>query len=388
MKALDVYLTRATRALPARERRRVREELRGSILERAAEHQLVGHPPAQALDLALQEFGDPARVARGMQRLYTAPRAAFALMLTLLGSAALMTLPALRAPAPGAIPSLMTPETEAVARCSLSVVAPKGMPWWNVPLNWWSCQTTKIVERSVFRRSDLLSALEQQGVQTQVNGYRIHLLFPGSSQAVEVSLTGQRDKEDLWLSKYDFVSELAEQLDRPVRLSGRTNPTLTVGAVNLQIGTPQAPVEAADLYVKAAYRAVLPELSRALPPGVVLELATAGAVFDSPQAPTVQVRDAEGQVYAMVDNLNCLVQERPLCGQYVLRVRSALGGRLALSSLPLSSGGLRQMPVITQTPEAFAAASWAGHPAVLMWRLGTADLRQLTLEPVELASRD
>ena len=387
MKALDAYLTRATRALPARERRRVCEELRGSILERAAEHQLVGHTPTQALDLALQEFGDPARVARGMQRLYTAPRAAFALMLTLLGSVALLTLPALRAPAPGAIPSLMTPDAEAVAGCSLSVVAPKGMPWWNVPLNWWSCHTTKIVDRSVLRRSDLLSALEQQGVQTQVNGDRIHLLFPGSPQPVEVSLTGQRDKEDLWLSKYDFVSELAEQLDRPVRLSGKTNPMLTVGAVNVQIGTSQAPVEAADLYVKAAYRAVLPELSRALPPGVVLELAVAGTAFDSPQAPTVQVRDAEGQVYAMVDNLNCLVQERPLCGQYVLHVRSADGGRLPLNPLPPSSES-QQGPMITQTPEAFAAASQAGHLAVLVWRLGTADLRQLSLEPVELASRD
>ncbi|WP_104992231.1 permease prefix domain 1-containing protein [Deinococcus sp. NW-56] len=74
MNDLDRYLDRATRGLPKTERLRIREELQGSVLERAAEHQITGVGSDEALHLALREFGDPAPLASGLRRIHLWPR--------------------------------------------------------------------------------------------------------------------------------------------------------------------------------------------------------------------------------------------------------------------------------------------------------------------------
>ncbi|MBZ9751827.1 hypothetical protein K7W42_13275 [Deinococcus sp. HMF7604] len=296
-------------------------------------------------------------------------------MTALLGTAAVLTLAHLQAPAAGGMPSLMTPDVAAQERCSLQRLAASGAPWWLTPVNWWHCQRG-VTDRGVFRRSDFLMALERQGVRTQVNGTRIALLFPGTLTPVQVGLTGQWRGEEQWLSKYSFVTELAEQLDMPVRLSGTDNPTLKLGRLDLQLGTSRAPVEVADLYVTAAQRAVIPELGRALPSGVTLNMSVIGAVFDDSEAPVVHVQGGEEAVYAMVDNLDCLVRGLTACGHYSLRVRTAQGGRLALRAM---SG---EVPEVVRTPEAFVAASQVKQPAVLVWRLGTDNLSHSTLYPI------
>lgn len=76
MNDLDRYLDRATRGLPKVQRRRIREELQGSVLERAAEHQLTGLREPDALRLALREFGDPAPLASGLRRVHLWPHLA------------------------------------------------------------------------------------------------------------------------------------------------------------------------------------------------------------------------------------------------------------------------------------------------------------------------
>lgn len=120
MKDLDRYLDRATRGLPKVERLRVREELRGSVLERAAEHHLAGLSEGDALRLALREFGDPVPLASGMRRIHLWPRLA---LLGGLSSAALAlglvaVLPSLEEPA------LVTTQG-LVARC----VGNRPPPW-------------------------------------------------------------------------------------------------------------------------------------------------------------------------------------------------------------------------------------------------------------------
>lgn len=74
MNDLDRYLDRATRGLPKAEQRRIREELQGSVLERAAEHQVAGLGEPESLRLALQEFGDPAPLATSLRRVHLWPR--------------------------------------------------------------------------------------------------------------------------------------------------------------------------------------------------------------------------------------------------------------------------------------------------------------------------
>lgn len=373
MNPLDRYLARATHALPRRDRRRVQEELRGGVLERAAEHQLAGHAPEPAMQLALHEFGDPVVMARGMQRVYTVPRVALPLT-GLLGAAAItLTVLNLHAPLrPGEIPSQLAPGVG----CSLSRSA-ADVGWWRAPVGWWQCRTHSVIDRGTFRRSDVLRALEAQGVRAEVNGYRMSLRFPGAAEAVQLSIPGRRDGEDVWWDKYDLVTQLAEQLDLSVKVSGTVNPSLTLGAVTIRLGTATQPVDAADLYMKGALRAVTPVLAAALPTGVPLDLSIIGATFDPPSGPGVLVGGDADQVYALIDNLGCLHQGSGACGSYALRVRTARAGRLAVHR---DADG--RLPAVAQTPEAFVAASRAGRPALLIWRLGTTDLRHLTLSPV------
>ena len=77
MNDLERYLDQASRGLPRRERQRVREELRSSILERAAEHQVSGVSESEALKLALREFGDPVPLGAGMRRIHLWPQVGF-----------------------------------------------------------------------------------------------------------------------------------------------------------------------------------------------------------------------------------------------------------------------------------------------------------------------
>lgn len=376
MNALDTYLTRATRALPRRDRQRVQEELRGSILERVAEHQTGGMAPDRALDLALQEFGDPTVMARGMQRLYTAPRAFLAAM-AVLGTAAALPLLLPNPPAPGSIPSVMSPETAALRRCSLQDIRNRGARWWDIPGNWWQCRTTTVTDRGVFRQSDLLAALEQRGVRTQVNQGRLLLQFPGVAQPVDVRFPVWASGGEMWLNKYGFVTALANQLDMPVKLSGTVNPTLTLGDIELQLGTARAPVEAADLYLSGALGVIEPELGRMLPPRVETTLAIVPAAFDRPNAPILQVDSAQDGMYVLVDNLNCLLKGPAMCGSYAVRVRASRNGRL-----PLQAWKDGRAPQLAPTPEAFMDASRAGQPAVLVWQLYTQNLRRLAIYPV------
>ncbi|WP_339097768.1 permease prefix domain 1-containing protein [Deinococcus sp. VB343] len=74
MNDLDRYLKTATQGLPSVEKERLTEELRGSVLERAAELQVSGMTEQQALEAALREFGDPRPLAAGMRGVHLWPK--------------------------------------------------------------------------------------------------------------------------------------------------------------------------------------------------------------------------------------------------------------------------------------------------------------------------
>jgi hypothetical protein len=81
---LETYLRRASSGLPLAQRGMVQAELRGNILLRAAELELLGLTHAQGVARALEEMGAPAHINSGMAWVYTAPKAvrwAFAALL-------------------------------------------------------------------------------------------------------------------------------------------------------------------------------------------------------------------------------------------------------------------------------------------------------------------
>jgi len=70
---LERYLNSACAGLYGLERQTVRGELEANLLERVREFQVMGCSRAKALERALEEFGSPGKVSRGMQEVYILP---------------------------------------------------------------------------------------------------------------------------------------------------------------------------------------------------------------------------------------------------------------------------------------------------------------------------
>ncbi|MBB5378820.1 hypothetical protein HNQ07_004327 [Deinococcus metalli] len=373
MNALEAYLRRASRGLPRAHGRRVREELRGSVLERAAEHQVAGHGAEHALELALREFGDPVRLARGMQRLYSVPRLTL-LALTLSGLGGLITLGMIQMPRAGALAALVQPGTDLSCR-----PAPQ-TPWWAVPGAWATCKASRVTDHGVFRLADLRRALEAQGAQTRVvNTYSLYVRFPGQhrEERLDLSMALHSRSGEALLDKYRLLSIL-DDLSVPVALRGLLNPTLMLGPLEVPLGTRAAPVHAADLFAHRALQLVTPALTHALPRGASSGLAIVGATFDERAAPRLALQNSDGQLFALVDNLDCLPEARPRCDGLMLRVRAAGGG-----SVPLRPNvWTGQTPALVASPAAFLNATRRGRAAVLIWQLDTRDVRDIRVRPV------
>jgi|GEM_PF-2186106 len=73
-KALELYLNLACAGLYRLERQTVRDELEANLLERVREFQVMGCSRNVALDKALEEFGAPSSVNRGMREVYIMPK--------------------------------------------------------------------------------------------------------------------------------------------------------------------------------------------------------------------------------------------------------------------------------------------------------------------------
>jgi hypothetical protein len=70
---LERYLNSATQGIMGKKRAQIQEELRGNLEQRAKELMAFGTAEKSALEQALNEFGAPKLVSRGMTQLYTLP---------------------------------------------------------------------------------------------------------------------------------------------------------------------------------------------------------------------------------------------------------------------------------------------------------------------------
>lgn len=388
MNDLDRYLDRAARGLPRAERLRVREELRGSVLERAAEHQVAGLAADGALRAALREFGDPRPLAGGMQRLYTLPRLTLAALMV--GSALLAGTPSLAGSVD--VPAVTRPSTQALT-CALPRPTPRaGLPglWdrWIAERQEADCRANARTDLSYLRLADFTDALEAQGVQVRLVNNRLHLRFPSQTQEEVVPLGTllHHDGGQAYLHKHELLNVLVSHLSLPVRLEGTLNPTLDLGGVRLRLGTPTAPLHAADLYAVRAVRLLTPELAPAVPGGHPLNIAMIGAIFDEADWPRLRVRDSTGHFLAMVDNTNCLVYgPGPQCGNFALRVRAAQGEQVLVAPYWDGRSATGRVPRVVDSVVAFKQATQRREPALLLWQLDTRDLKKLQLKPVPSA---
>jgi hypothetical protein len=70
---LERYLNSATQGIVGKKRAQIQEELRGNLEQRAKELMAFGTAEKSALEQALNEFGAPKLVSRGMTQIYTLP---------------------------------------------------------------------------------------------------------------------------------------------------------------------------------------------------------------------------------------------------------------------------------------------------------------------------
>ncbi|CAM3930480.1 hypothetical protein [Deinococcus frigens] len=163
-----------------------------------------------------------------------------------------------------------------------------------------------------------------------------------------------------------MIPFLKQAVSSSLHLNGLTNPVLSVGQVNLQLGTPAAPVKAADLLAFA----LIDErrVNSALPLPVTLSVLTQSGLRD-PLAPQLVIQGQDGQLYAVLQNTMRLKGVE----SDALSVHSLSRGRLDLTLNGLTA------PLIVRSIDALDAATAQGKEAVLVYKLDASDLRDLKL---------
>jgi hypothetical protein len=264
MDALERYLTQATRGVYGKKRAEVHAELRGNLEAMATELQLAGLERTAALKHALQEFGDPRRLAQQFTEVHTMPAVhklgIFGGALAALVIAAASSAAPLEISSTAPLPDCATVNSDAVTNAAFNCAF--GETWLQI--------------------GALRQELTRNGGGLEVSAGRLSLRFAGDASAVNLDLDNPAPfvvnpggfpeityhqfnsftrGDASFVSLHLVVRGIAAQSKLPVRLEGWRNPVLRVGDTRLALGTTQAPFEARALYdigFSRALRAALP----------------------------------------------------------------------------------------------------------------------------------
>jgi hypothetical protein len=251
MDALERYLNCVTRWLYGHKGRAVRAELEGNLRELALEYQLQGLEPQTALEQALHDFGDPRRLERELMEVHTMPAIhKFSLVTLSLGA---LVIAAVSSAAPlGVSPNAPLPDCASVNPDAVVNAA-------------FNCATPG----AWIALRDLDAQLASSSGATARTGNTLTLRFAGDSKTIMVSLKNPEPfianpggmpeytyhqyrsftrLEQTFVNLQLIVSSVVSQSALPVQLEGWRNPTLNVGATRLELGKPDAPFVARDLY--------------------------------------------------------------------------------------------------------------------------------------------
>jgi len=219
-KALERYLNSACAGLYGLEWQTVRDELEANLLERVREFQVMGFAREVALEKALEEFGAPSRVSRGMREVYVMPK--------MMKGGALAGLLAI-----GAYLAL-----------SSSVALPLSLTY-DGP-----CKENCVwMGMSYVSVSSLERELKAQGVQVARDPKTLSATFPnGAKSRINIQLGGDggsetaifRRGQEVYIPTYALL-RLAHAARTPAYISSVLNPTLSIGKVRLSLENPGAP---------------------------------------------------------------------------------------------------------------------------------------------------
>jgi len=158
----------------------------------------------------------------------------------------------------------------------------------------------------------------------------------------------------------------------PVRLIGRVNPVVELGATSLQLGTPGAQVLATDLYsaalMETLYTQPLTVAGKNL--DVVWGLDTAAA---AKRWPHLAIEAPDGALFLVINNERLIVPKVDFYAAYLFRIQESLGGRLPTAFNEQAPG--RRVSSLPDLVEATARRQ----PAFVVYRFDASDVRHLKL---------
>ncbi|MBZ9714823.1 permease prefix domain 1-containing protein [Deinococcus multiflagellatus] len=421
MSATDRFLRQATRGLWGQKRREVQLELRGAIEDKVYRHQLCGLSSQDAERAALRDLGRPGAIARDLSRVHSAPaalRGALALgvagLLSLQAAAQVGTVQAIldprMAPActleelyvqlvPGATAATAqrlqaTPAGRAQVQASvLGRVSPEHAAYLRRTLAGPggeaaladACRQSKgpRYAANLLRLSDVYAALRAAGVTvTPLQDERqVALTFAGESpaQVLDLSYQTQQVGTETYVNGAALVYALKQSVTVPMHLTGLRNPVLTVGPAKLQLGSPETPVLATDLYARVMYDLLAPHLPGQ--PGTTLAV-TPATLTPDPAGHHLRVQAPDGNLYATLSNAWLVQPSAASPRLYSLAVSSVEHGLLPA---PLAQGQDIGFERVVSTLPELLFATQQGQRALLVYRLSGTDLHELTFTPVPAA---
>jgi hypothetical protein len=386
MNGTERYVRQATRGLSGQARTDAQMELRGAIEDKAWRLTLLGLEPQEAARAALRDLGSPHAIASGLTRVHTLPKAALAAVLagvaTLLGVQALAAVPVVRAiPDPaykicvydealiGSIRSL-----ERVAELRLQLAQPGG----RAKLETECKANSPLPMNDLLRLSDFISALIAGGIGVrtlpELDGF-LYVTFPdyGSERVLNLSELTKKINGQAYVQTSSVMSYLLGFPDLPLRLTGTTNPVLEIGSAKLQLGTPQTPVLASNIYMSTLFES--------LDTLIATKDAKTVFIFDGPQSARNQItiRAPENSYVVMISNELLFTPGNETNKFYTARILNVKNGKIAA---PFAVGAKGN---IVNTPGELVKATENIYPAILVYKLDTSDLRNLKLTPVPAA---
>jgi len=385
MTPTDRYLRQATRGLHGQTRKAAELELRGAIEDKVWRLTLLGLTEADATQAALRDLGSPHAIARGLTRVHTLPRAALTAVLAgaavLLGVQALAQVPTVRALADPTDRScqfggadLQRGRTVAEVRALQGQLA---QPGGRARLEA-ACRATLPPTRyTLLRLSDLITAFTKGGVNVRtlppLDGF-LSLTFPGTldERTLDLSAWSQEIQGETYVQTWSLINHLRAISPGPVRLIGRVNPVVEVGATRLQLGTQAAPVSATDLYAAALMETLHTQPLTVAGKNLNLSWAL-DTVAAAQRWPKLPMEAPDGALFLVVSNERLIVPKVDFYAAYLFRIQETQGGRLPTAFSVQSQG--RRVSSLPDLVEATARRQ----PAFVVYRFDPSDVRHLKL---------
>ena len=240
---IEQYLKRVTRGLWGRKRQEVREELSAHIQGRITTHRIAGLNETDAVQKTLQELGQPKEVNSEMIRLHTLPTALNLGTLAAIACAITVTLVS------GTLAQSLDVTKQFPSRACIE----------NTTEGSGACERFQIgwVEGTLWTSVEAIKeALEPQGVGVESGIATLRLDFPGAKtvgfsfyQAPFIDEDGEPIQvAPGYMPVSDLIGSIANLSGETVTFEGWDNPSVRLGDVSFQLGTPDETVQGVNVY--------------------------------------------------------------------------------------------------------------------------------------------